>query len=261
MARGRYSFALFGDPVAHSRSPAIHAAAFAATGLKGTYAAVRIDAAGLGAALEGVRVGDLDGANVTMPHKEAAAACCDRLQDAASRLGVVNTVFEAGGSLVGGNTDAPGITDAWQRRALPDQAPALILGGGAAARAALVALEGRDLAIATRRPGAGRETAAAVGVSCDEIPWGDPVEGAVVVNATPLGMAGEPLPDRVLGGAAALFDMAYTHGDTPAVATARGRGIAFVDGLDLLVAQAIRSFGLWTGVEPPLEPLEAAARA
>ena len=252
--------ALLGDPVAHSLSPAIHGAAFAACGIDGIYEVRRVDTAGLDAAVGEVRDGSLHGANVTMPHKVAAAERCDVLEGVAGRLGVVNTLRMDGGALVGANTDAPGVADAFERRGLPGSGPVLILGAGGAARAALVALEGRDLAVATRR-GRGAEMAAEIGVPAREVPWGQGVPGAVVVNATPLGMDAEPLPGAVLDGAVGLLDMPYGVRATPAVERARERGIPTADGIDLLVAQAARSFEVWTGRDAPIDAMEAAARS
>ena len=147
-------FAVLGSPVSHSLSPVIHTAALDALGIDGEYMAREVDESGLAAALAEIRSAALDGANVTMPHKAAAAAGSDRLEGAARRLGVVNTLSLEGSELVGRNTDAPGIADAWERRGLPVGGPVHVLGGGGAARAALLALEDRDLFVSTRRPGA-----------------------------------------------------------------------------------------------------------
>jgi shikimate dehydrogenase len=252
---------LLGDPVAHSRSPAIQRAALAAVGLPGSYQARRVDEAGLYRACAEIRAGNLRGANVTMPHKQAAAAAADRLSDAAARCRAVNTLVAEGLEVVGHNTDAGGLRAAWQRFGLPAEGPVLVLGGGGAAAAALVALEGREIAVATRRAGAGEALAAAVGVRAAEIPWGRAQPGAVVVNATPLGMAGESLPPGLVQESAGLVDLPYGPGITPAVAAARRRGLPVIDGLDHLVAQAALSFELWTGIPAPVAVMEAAARS
>lgn len=252
---------LLGDPVAHSRSPAIQRAAFAAVGLAGSYQARRVDEAGLYRACAEIRAGDLRGANVTMPHKQAAAAAADRLSEAAARCRAANTLVGEGPEVVGHNTDVGGLRAAWQRFGLPVEGPVLVLGAGGAAAAALTALAGREIAVSTRRAGAGRALAAAVGVKVAEIPWGRVQPGAVVVNATPLGMAGESLPPGLVEEAAALVDLPYGPAITPAVAAARQRGLPVVDGLDHLVAQAALSFELWTGIPAPLAAMEAAARS
>ncbi|HSG79828.1 MAG TPA: hypothetical protein VLD62_09630 [Acidimicrobiia bacterium] len=249
---------VLGDPVAHSLSPAIHTAALAACGLEGRYRARRVDAAGVRAAVDEIRDGTLDGANVTMPHKATAAAAADRLDDQARRADSVNTLVREDGRVVGHTTDVGGIRDAWSRAGLSDEAPVLLLGGGGAAAAALLALEGRDLVIATRRPGAGAALVERLEVTAEEAAWGAGVLGAVVVNATPIGMHGERLPDEVLDRAGGLFEMAYGPHPTPAVARARREGMPVAEGLDMLVAQAARSFTLWTGIEAPIEAMREA---
>jgi shikimate dehydrogenase len=252
---------LLGDPVAHSRSPAMQTAALAAAGIRGRYEARRVDQAGLYRACAEIRSGALRGANVTMPHKRLAAAAADRLSPEALRCGAVNTLVGEGTEAVGYNTDIGGLRLAWAWAGLPAGAPVLVLGCGGAAAAALVALEGRALSISTRRPGAGAGLAASVGVEAEEVAWGRSLPGAVVVNATPLGAEGSALPPGVLEGACGLYDLPYGEAPTPTVASARGRGLPVADGLDHLVAQGSLSFLLWTGREAPLQAMRRAAEA
>lgn len=253
-------FVLLGDPVAHSRSPAMHTAALRALGLAGTYEARRVDPAGMAAAAEEVRRGTLDGANITMPHKAMAFRLADRVEAEAARAGSVNTWVGEAGVLVGASTDIPGVRAAWARRSLPADAPVLILGAGGAAAAALIALAGRAPAVSARVGGAGLALLRRCGVEGQEVAWGDAVEGAVVVNCTPLGMHGEELPGGLLAEASGLVDMAYGADVTPAVARGRMQGLPVADGLDLLVAQAEAAFMRWVGVPPPPGVMEAAAR-
>jgi shikimate dehydrogenase len=244
---------LLGDPVEHSLSPSIFRAAFAAAGIPGSYEAHRVDAAGLAAAIAEIKAGDLDGANVTMPHKRLAAQRCSDLDQDAARSGAVNTLAHRTGGLRGWNTDVRALRDALD--GMPD-GPLLVLGAGGAAAAAIVAGGGRERMVAARRPDAARDLSAAAVVG----EWGRPVEGAIVVNATPLGMRGEALPERVLGAAAGLIDLAYGSTATRAVTAMRERGAPVVDGIDVLVAQAAASFTIWTGVTAPIEAMERAAR-
>jgi shikimate dehydrogenase len=209
---------------------------------------------------EEIRRGEVTGANVTMPLKGAAAAFSDRLEAPAARTGAVNTLAAEKGRVAGANTDVDGIRFAWGEGRFPPDAPVLVLGAGGAAAAALVALEDHAPIVSARRPEAGVALGAKTGVRCAVVPWGTPVPGAVVVNATPLGMAGERLPLGVLEDACGLLDMAYGPEPTPAVERARRRGIAVSDGLTMLVGQAARSFEMWTGVPAPLGIMEAAAR-
>ena len=158
------------------------------------------------------------------------------------------------------NTDVGGITAATDAAGIPPNAPVLVLGGGAAAAAAGVAVGDRLAGVATRHSGAAAALESRTGVAVLPRPWGEGVDGAVVVNATPLGMHGETLPGAVLDAAAGLIDMPYREGPTPAIRRAHLLGIPVVDGLHLLVAQAAISFTWWTGVRAPLDVMHAAAR-
>lgn len=251
--------ALLGDPVDHSRSPAIHAAALRHLGIDGDYRAIRTDGAGVAAAVERIRRGDLVGANVTMPLKRVALDAVDTASLEAIRAGAVNTILLHDGGVRGDNTDVAGIGDVWEHRGLDADAPVLVLGAGGAAGAVLVALDGRHISLSARRLDAAVALTLGTGVAATTVPWGEPVAGAVVVNATPLGMHGESLPEDVLAAATGLFDLAYGDAVTPAVEWAAGR-IPVADGIDHLVAQAARSFTLWTGLAAPREVMEAAGR-
>lgn len=248
---------LLGDPVAHSRSPAMHTAALRALGIDGSYTARQVDVGGMHAAAAELREGALDGANITMPHKVLAAELADHVDAEARRAGSVNTWLRRAGQLWGFSTDVEGVRRVWDRRSLPE-GPVLILGSGGAAAAALVALEGSRLAVQARS----RERAAAlcrrVGVDVTVEPWGRAAAGRVVVNCTPLGMKGEELPLRL--DCAGLVDMAYGPEPTPAVREVEPSGVPIADGLDLLAAQAEASFRLWTGVDPPEGLMEEIAR-
>ncbi|HJU50889.1 MAG TPA: hypothetical protein VJ815_01015 [Acidimicrobiia bacterium] len=246
-----------GDPVSHSRSPAIFRAALAAAGIDGEYDARRVDSEGLRQTFEDLHGGRLDGFNITMPHKAEAYTLCDRVESEAARAGSVNTVVREGSDAVGHSTDITALRECW--RTMPADGPILILGVGGAAAAAAVALEGRGtLYIAARTFGGGTALGERLGIEVGEVHWGVPVVMAAVVNATPLGMNGEPLPDNVLALASGLVDMPYASAPTPAVVRAQGLGIPVVDGLELLLAQAGHGFRLWTGMAAPLDAMRQA---
>lgn len=246
-----------GDPVSHSRSPAIFRAAFAAAGIDGEYTAREVDSEGLRQAFEHLRHGRLDGFNVTMPHKAEAFSLCDRVEPEAERAGSVNTVVREGREAVGHSTDIAAVRDCW--RTMPEAGPILILGAGGAAAASAVALENRGtLYIASRSFGSGSALADRLGIELGEVHWGVPVVMAKVVNSTPLGMKEETLPEDVLALASGLLDMPYAAAPTPAVARARERGIPMVDGLELLLTQAGHGFRLWTGMAAPLDAMRQA---
>ncbi len=248
---------VLGDPVDHSLSPALHAAAFTSVGIDGSYGTRRVDETGMVAAVADIRSGALDGANVTMPHKALAASLTDRNAESAGRAGAVNTLVRVGSAVVGHNTDVAGVTYAAAYAELPD-APVLVLGAGGAAAAALLAFEARPLAISARRPERARELVERLGVAAEIVSFGDPMPGAILVNATSVGMAGEELPVRELTVHAGLLDMPYASGPTPATEAMRSAGLPVAEGPDMLIGQAIAAFRLWTGRDPDAEAMRTA---
>ncbi len=252
-------FLVVGDPVAHSRSPVIHAAAHAFYGLEARYEALRVvDEAGLAEVASRIRSGEISGANITLPHKRAAFALSDRVVGPAATARSVNTWLAEEATLVGASTDIPGIVAVWDLRGF-GEGPVHVLGAGGAAAAAVVALSGFPLTISARRPQMADQILSETGVRAVVVPWGEPVE-AVVVNSTPVGMGGEHLPEAVVAGAIGFFEMAYGESPTPAFMDCANRGLPVADGLDLLVAQAALSFELWFGLPAPLDIMRKAAR-
>lgn len=251
---------MVGNPVSHSRSPRIHEAAFDAVGLRAEYQTLEVDEEGMRTVVTSIRDGDLDGINVTMPHKKLAHDLCDRVSPDAARAQSVNTIVEENGQIQGYSTDITGLARTWRENGLPTDAPVLVLGSGGAAAAAVIALNLPEVYGSTRREEAVAELTKRTGSTVVPVPWASGVTGAVVINATPLGMEGETLPEAVTAVWSGVVDMPYTAGDTPAVLQARDDEVPVVDGLDLLVAQAAESFTLWTGVEAPVEVMTQAAR-
>lgn len=249
---------LLGDPVEHSRSPAIHTAALAAAGIEGTYEARRVDRAGMASAVDEIRYGGLDGANVTMPHKEAAFALADRVSEAALRAGAVNTLTHREGMAEGENTDIAGLIRVWGEAGFSTSPPVLILGSGGAAAGAMVALAEHRILVSARSPDRAAGLLERTRTDGEVVEWGSAVQGAIVVNATPLGMEGELLPDGVVERADGLVDLSYGSQRTPAVVAAVALGLPYVDGPEILLAQAAASFELWTGMPAPLEAMRAA---
>lgn len=230
-------FLLVGDPVEHSKSPAIHRRAYEVTGVEAEYEVRNVGRGGLAATVAELRSGALEGVNVTMPLKLEAFAACDLFTGDAGRSGTVNTLRCRDGSIEGHSTDTVAFREAF--RLAPPGEPLLVLGTGGSARAAIAAWEGRVIVSARDRAKAEKLGEAAA--------WGSAVAGAVVVNATPLGMSGEALPPQVLESASLLIDLPYGDRPTPAVEFALARGMALVDGLEFLARQAAASFEWWTG--------------
>lgn len=259
--------AVIGDPVAHSFSPTIHNAAFAAVGLDWVYVAFPVRAGDGAAAVAAVRALGLAGLSVTMPHKADAARACDELTPDAAALGAVNTVVPVDGRLVGDSTDGEGFL-----RALADDGVGvagreyLVLGAGGAARAIVLALgrAGARVTVAARNLAASA-SAAALAPGSTTVPMTD--VGAslpradVVVNATPLGMRGEdpPFSPEILEPGQFVLDTVYHPLETSLLRAARARGVPGANGLGMLVHQAALAFERWTGRPAPVDAMRAAA--
>ncbi len=254
---------LLGHPVGHSASPAIHTAAFAAAGLDAAYLAFDVAPDRLPAALEGLAALGALGANATVPHKRAVWEAAARRSPEAELVGAANTLWWSDGELAVDNTDASGLERVLlDDVGLPRGAPVVLFGAGGAARAAAVALGrlGAEVEVTARRAGPAAEVADLLSRA-----GGRPAERlaapTLVVNATPLGLAGEALPDRFMDlapGQTAL-DLVYGPADTPFLAAARTAGAAAHDGLGMLVEQAALAFERWTGFDAPREAMAAAA--
>ncbi|HYE58137.1 MAG TPA: shikimate dehydrogenase [Rhodothermales bacterium] len=269
--------ALLGDPVAHSRSPALHNAAFRALGLDLLYLPFRVPPVRLGAALDGLRALGAVGANLTLPHKEAALPYLDALTPAARAIGAVNTlVISDDGRIEGDNTDAGGFLDGLSPYvARLDGAEAVVFGAGGATRAVVYALLTRlspaRLTLASRTPERAIRLAEAFEAldtgRALAVASGDEVREAMrrarlVVNATPLGMPPQahltpyPHPED-FGPQLVVYDLIYTPAETRLMREAAARGAVTIGGLPMLAGQAARAFERWTGRTMPPSVLEA----
>ncbi len=263
--------AVIGDPVRHSLSPALHNAAYRALDLDWVYVAFEVPAGASADALGAVRALGLVGLSVTMPHKEEVAAHCDALSDDATALRSVNTVTRTeDGKLLGSSTDGDGFL-----RSLRDAghevepgARVLLVGAGGAARAVALALgrRGARVSVAARRPDAALAAAALAGG--DVVAWDDRADAAttadIVVNATPVGMGADvalPIPASSLRSRQVVADLVYHPLETPLLAAAAACGAVTVDGLGMLVHQAALQVECWTGREPPVAVMRAAAQS
>ena len=253
-------FAVLGDPVEHSMSPRIHAAALDACGIEGSYEAIRADRGRLVEAIGQMRAGSLHGANVTMPLKRAAAEMCDHLSEESLMTSSVNSLRAADGRIEGHSTDSVAMASLFESDRFGAGAPVLVLGGGATAEVAARACGGRALYLSARRDGQARGLAERLTSETAVVQFGVPVAGAIVVNATPVGMLGESLPEGLVETASGLIDLPYRDTPTPAVQTAGELRIAVVDGVEFLVVQAAASFSWWTRREAPFAVMLFAAR-
>ncbi len=267
--------AVLGQPISHSRSPAMHNAALAELGLAGewSYEAIEVAPPDFEALLRRLAAEGFVGANVTVPHKVAALELADHASDAARAIGAANTLSFAPGRIAAENTDARGFLDSLP--AAPAGKHALVLGAGGSARAVVWALvtEGAEVSIWNRTPERAERLAAELGASA--LPAGDErlATGAfnLVVNTTTVGMGApgegpadlKSLPVRAdsLGETHQLVDLAYGPAETELAKVARAHGATVVDGLEVLVRQGAASLRIWTGQDPPIETMRRAARA
>lgn len=267
-AKGRVA-GVMGWPVKHSRSPRLHGFWLKRYGIDGAYVPMAVPPDRIGEALRALSAFGFVGCNVTVPHKEAAFAAMDEIDDAARRMGAVNTVVVSpDGRLSGSNTDGFGFLENLRDGAAgwrADAGPAFVVGAGGAARAIIVALldAGAPEVRLTNRTGERAEalkaelTAVGLGDRLTLVDWVSREtrlsEVSLLVNTTTQGMVGQPPLDlalNALSATAVVTDAVYTPLETPLLAAARGRGNATVDGLGMLLHQARPGFRAWFGVEP-----------
>src|SRR3954470_8983534 len=269
--------AVLGQPVSHSRSPAMHTAALADLGLAGewTYEAIEVAPDHFAARVRAMPRDAFVGANVTVPHKLAALALADEASEAASAIGAANTLSFAGGRVVAQNTDATGFLDA-----LPDPPEgkrALVMGAGGSARAVVWALldHGAEVAIwnrtSARADALARELGGRVAKPSRVVDAVTMRDFDLIVNATTVGMGASsgdradlkslPIDADALGEKHQLVDLAYGAVETELVRAAKARGVRVVDGLEVLVRQGAASLRIWAGLAPPIEAMRSAARA
>jgi shikimate dehydrogenase len=254
---------VLGWPVAHSRSPQMQQAALDAVGLGDwTYQRLPVPPGRFEETVRALGAAGFAGANVTIPHKEAALAVADDASGPAREIGAANTLTFAGGRILAANTDAPGLLLALPETPGPGTR-ALVLGAGGSARAAVAALTqtGAEVLIWNRTAARARALAEDLGGVAVEAP--EPA--GLLVNCTSVGLTARfeelPIEASDLAGYDTVVDLAYSDRETELAAGARAAGCAVVDGLDVLVAQGALSFAAWTGREAPIEVMRAAARA
>ncbi len=249
---------VIGWPVSHSRSPRLHNHWLARHGLDGAYVPLPVQPPDLGRAVAGLRAAGFAGANVTIPHKEAALALCDTLDDAARAAGAVNTLVFTRGGTHGSNTDGWGFLANLRAHGI-EPGPTLLLGAGGAARALASVLLRAGCPVTLSNRSANRAAAlqaALPGLRVAGWPVRDLAGFGLLVNTTPLGMTGQTPLDLDLSGAPpglAVADAVYTPLQTPLLAQAEARGLRVAPGLGMLLHQAVPGFAAWFGVTPQVD--------
>ena len=259
---------LLGHPVRHSLSPRFQNAALRAAGIPLTYEALDVPHHALGDVLRQLRAARAAG-NVTVPHKAAVFAACERRTAIATRTAAVNTFWHENGVLVGDNTDVAGFHALADKvlGSVPDGARIALLGAGGGAAAVCAVVEhwpsvrlyvysrtaGRTVDLAKQFPFI---WAAQTIAECLD-------DATVVVNATPIGLSGEDMPVAVdqLPRDAVVMDLAYRSGQTPWIRAARAAGHRAADGLEMLIAQGAEAFERWFGRAPDRDVMRAALAA
>lgn len=259
---------VLGWPVTHSRSPLIHNHWIKTLGIKDAiYEKHGVPPEELGATLSSFRGEGVIGANVTVPHKEAVFAALSHHDDAARRLKAVNTIVDCGTHFEGRNTDGYGFMANLKAEA-PDAdftpKPAMVLGAGGAARAVLVALADAgvpEIRLVNRTVEKAAELLTELDVNGAALSWDEApnaLEGVgLLVNTSSLGMTGmDPLELSLekLDPSALVTDIVYSPLETDLLARARTRGNVTVDGLGMLLHQAVPGFEAWFGVRPEVTP-------
>ncbi len=257
--------AVLGWPVEHSRSPAMHNAAFAAAGVDAVFVALAVPARRVVEVVRGIAAAGFLGASVTVPLKEAVTAACDRLDPSAERTGAVNCLVFDGGAVTGHNTDAGGYADALAEAGVTVSGRrTVILGAGGAARAVHAGLTdaGADVTVIARRPEAATWTVAR--------PWHPELlvelfaDAALLVDCTSAALdpAAEldvvaDLPLSALRHDAVVSSLVY-HRTPLLLSRAAASGLRTLDGAAMLVHQGARAFTLWLGLPAPLAAMRAA---
>lgn len=250
-------------PAGHTRSPAMHNAAFSALGLDAIYLAFDVPPDALGDALTGVRALGVRQLAISIPHKQAVGAYCDELDETAQAIGAVNTVTRVEDRLVGANTDWIGAVQALEREGPLEGANAVVLGAGGTARAVTFGLlrRGARVTVLNRTvataAGLAKELGAHASGGLDALA---DIEHDVLVNTTSVGLreVRSPVPAAALRPGSRVLDAVYDPAETRLLRDARARGATPIGGKWMLVLQAVEQIRLWSGKTPPGELLAAA---
>jgi shikimate dehydrogenase len=257
-------YGVLGSPVRHSLSPAIHNAAFEATGLNGVYLA--FETKDLPGSLAGAKALCFGGLSITLPFKSAVIPLLDQLDPLAERIGAVNTIRNEEGNLVGYNTDGSGALRALEAVTDVSGKRCLLVGAGGAARAIgyVLSRKGVEIVVANRSADRGKSLAVFIGGRCIPLAEASSIDADFLIQTTSVGMFPitdqVPVPPEALREGIVVMDVIYNPLKTKLLRLAEERGCLTVSGLDMFIYQGAEQFRLWTGLEPPIEIMREAAK-
>ncbi|MFH1328834.1 MAG: shikimate dehydrogenase [Candidatus Bathyarchaeota archaeon] len=269
------TYAIIGNPIEHSLSPPMHNAAFKKLGMKCVYLAFKIYSKDLVNAIEGIKALNIDGFNVTIPHKIRIIALLDRVDMLAKQIGSVNTVKNSNGKLVGYNTDGDGaLTALTQAGANPYNKKIVLIGAGGAARAIgyTLAPVSERFTILNRTEIKAKELAKRISqkfslhvegkVLSDNILVKELLDADILINATSMGMYPRvnttPVKSKFLRPNLTVFDAVYNPLETKLLRAAKQRGAKTISGINMLLHQGVKSFEIWFGTKPPIGVMSSA---
>ncbi len=255
-------YGVVGNPIGHSLSPAMHNAAFSASGKNAIYLA--FETRDVDGCIRGIRAFGIRGVSVTLPYKSAVIPFLDEVDGFAKRIGAVNTVANKQGRLVGYNTDAKGALKALEEKIELPGKRCLIIGAGGTARAIGFMLRdhGVYLSISNRSNGRGKDLARSLGCPFVPLKEAKGIQADLLIQTTPVGMY--PHEDRciispdVLSEGMVVMDIIYNPLETMLLKIARARGCLTIDGLGMFIHQGAEQFRLWTGLEAPIHAMARA---
>lgn len=263
------TYAIIGDPIDHSFSPALHNAAFLFLGLDCTYIAYRIPKGELEFGVEALKKIGISGFNVTIPHKVDMMKFLNESDNVCKLVGATNTVISEDGYLKGYNTDVDGFLDPIKKRKIDSKgSDVLLIGAGGAARAIVAAFSKekvRKITIANRTYERAKELikfSQNLGLESD---YSD-IQSAgeiinrykFVVNATPVGLKGSgcPISTKNINKESIVYDIVYFPVETPLIEQSKKQGATIIYGWEMLLAQAMKSFEIWTNKPAPYEAMK-----
>jgi shikimate dehydrogenase len=255
-------FGVFGDPVAHSLSPAMHNRAFEALGYHGVYLPFHVKH--IEPAVAAVRTLGIRGVSVTLPHKVSVMAHLDRLDPLAEQIGAVNTIVNTDGILMGYNTDCFGAVSALMQHTDIKGKTVAVIGAGGAARAIGWGVKdaGANVTVVNRSSEKGEQLAKDLSTAFIPLNKIEALAADIIVNTTPVGMhphtADMPVPAGVFREGLVVMDIVYTPLKTAFLKKARQAGCTMIDGLSMFVLQGARQLELWTGLEAPVDVMQEA---